>query len=239
MDIYNDHLLRRWEMDASGQIGCFRDAIDIRLHGDDIVQAVDAHNELLKQAEADRRTYEAALRVSEPTDEPLTITVVDEDGNESEQENPLWTAYNGAQAAIAGVSADVLAWINASEAEPEELTEGGNETAAHKAWRKAIADRDAAYRDNAPEFEVVTDGPALHPLAPTQFWAMVEFMELKPAIEAAFEAIADPMERAVAKARFERAELYQADNPLFAQLMPAVGLTQAQFDAAWMQAASL
>jgi hypothetical protein len=81
-------------------------------------------------------------------------------------------------------------------------------------------------------------------LEPFQFFAMLEIMgeamdpvrDLKAEIETAIDAIEDTTQRAVARAKYQHVTLFHRDNPLFAQLAPSLGLTDAQIDAAWMQA---
>jgi hypothetical protein len=77
------------------------------------------------------------------------------------------------------------------------------------------------------------------PLEPFQFWAMIDILEKKDAIYAAIGAIPDKTQRAVVKAKLERMERFDRDDPLFAQLAPAVGLASDEIDAAWIQAAAI
>lgn len=232
-DIYNEYLLRRWTMDEQGLIGCYHDAIDTRLHSAEIISAVQAHNDLLHDATDQRRAYEDALRVQEWTG-PQTIDVLDDAGEVvGEDTHPEYRRWIEAQAVVATVPAAILAWIAAEQPEPQ------TDTDEHVAWAQAVADRDAAYRDNAPAFAVMTDGPALHPLLPEQFWGMVYAAGIKSAIDGAIDAIPDAMQRGVVRARFERAKDYHRSDPLFAAMAPTVGLTEAQIDALWMQAAAL
>lgn len=74
------------------------------------------------------------------------------------------------------------------------------------------------------------------PLNRIQFFAMVELLGKSTQIEAALDAIPDAAQKAVAKAKYKHSSRYDRDDPLFAQLAPAVGLTDAEIDAAWAQA---
>lgn len=222
-----NHLLRRWTMGEDGTIRCRHDAIDIRLHSDEIVAAVEAHNTLLHDAKAERDAYLRALAVPYPEGEPETITVVDAEGQESEVPNPLHTAYTEAQAVIAGTSAAVIAWLAADAPEPEDEDE-------RDGWLASIALRDMTYRDTAPDFVVVTDSPLLRPLKAWAFWAVVDMTEgLRDAVYAAFNSIENPVQRAAAKARFEHTSEYRGFDPLFAQMRPAVGMSDEQFRTLW------
>jgi hypothetical protein len=77
------------------------------------------------------------------------------------------------------------------------------------------------------------------PLNRIQFMAMVEILGKTAAIETAINGIADVQQRAVAKAKFYHSSRYDRADPLFDTLAPAVGLTDAEIDAAWLQAAAI
>lgn len=85
--------------------------------------------------------------------------------------------------------------------------------------------------------DIPPKGPLDYPLKRWQFRAMVDYLGKGPAIEAAISAITDPMTKAVALARYKDSDLYERADPLFDQLAPIVGLTDAEIDAAWMQIA--
>lgn len=223
-----NHLLRRWTMNEAGVIGCFHDAIDVRLHSAEIVAAVEAHNELLHAAKAEREAYQAALRVSYPHGEPETIPAPTEEDPDATAPNPLHVAWTEAQAVISGLSPEVEAWIDADQAEPEPDTD------EHDAWAAAVLARGAAFIDSEPDFEVVTDSPLLRPLKAWAFWAVVDMTEgLRDDVYAAINAIENDAQRAATKARFERTEEYRGFDPLFAALRPAVGMTDTQFLTLW------
>jgi hypothetical protein len=78
--------------------------------------------------------------------------------------------------------------------------------------------------------------PNDYPLEPYQFFAMLEILDKEAAVEAAIDAIEDATQRAVARAKWKHTLRFDRNDPLFAQLAPVVGLTDAEIDAAWMQA---
>lgn len=81
-------------------------------------------------------------------------------------------------------------------------------------------------------------GPIDYPLKRWQFRAMVAYLDKGTEIEASINLLPDAMERAVAMARYKDSDVYERDDPLFDQLAPVVGLTDAEIDAAWMQIAT-
>lgn len=95
-----------------------------------------------------------------------------------------------------------------------------------------------AYEHVAPEAPepVTSTNPVDHPLEPFQFYAMLDILQIRSAVDAALKAITDNTERAVATAKFDHQKRFDRDDPLIAKLAPAVGLTGAQIDTAWMQA---
>lgn len=88
-------------------------------------------------------------------------------------------------------------------------------------------------------FEYTTQSstdPIDYPLEPFQFFAMLEILGKTGAVNTAIDAITDATERAVARSKFQHMKVFRRDNSLFTTLAPAVGLTDAQIDIAWMQA---
>lgn len=77
------------------------------------------------------------------------------------------------------------------------------------------------------------------PLKRWQFHAMLEILGKAQAVQDAIDAIADTKHRAVAKAKLAHTDTFDRDDPLFAQLKDAVGLSDAEIDAAWMAAKDL
>jgi len=80
------------------------------------------------------------------------------------------------------------------------------------------------------------------PLAPYQFHAMVEIIETggRPLnITAIINALPAGAQRAVARAKYERATAYHRNDPLVASLSAAAGITSAEMDAYWQQAVAL
>jgi hypothetical protein len=86
--------------------------------------------------------------------------------------------------------------------------------------------------------------PADYPLEPFQFYAMLEIIgsqsdpvrDLEAEILAAIDAIPDLNIKAVARAKLKHTMQFHRDNPLFAQIAPTLGMSDAEIDAAWMQA---
>ncbi|MCB1460892.1 MAG: hypothetical protein KDJ90_00335 [Nitratireductor sp.] len=78
--------------------------------------------------------------------------------------------------------------------------------------------------------------PTDTPLTPVQFFAMLDILGIRAAIETAIDAIADDIQRAVARAKFERSASYHRDDALIAQIAPLVGISDAAIDTAWAQA---
>lgn len=72
-----------------------------------------------------------------------------------------------------------------------------------------------------------------------QFAAVVEMAGLGAIIEAAIDAIEDPAERAVARAKYLYSTSYRRDSAILLMLQPAVGISDAELDALWMIAKDL
>jgi hypothetical protein len=82
--------------------------------------------------------------------------------------------------------------------------------------------------------------PPVHPpLDPWQFRAMLDIGGIAQTVNDAIAAISDPVQRTVAKARLDYSLSYNRNDPLVAMLAPIVGLTDAQIDALWSEAAQL
>lgn len=81
--------------------------------------------------------------------------------------------------------------------------------------------------------------PADYPLQRYQFDAMLDIAGLKPLITPAIASITDPVQRAVAQAKYDDTQVFNRTDPLLNQLAAAAGLTSAQVDAYWMQANGL
>lgn len=94
----------------------------------------------------------------------------------------------------------------------------------------------AAYDDG---YAAAKLDPNNFPLQPYQFHAMLEIGGIAEAVDLAIEAMADPAQKAVAKARMKHSIKFDRDDALFALLGPAVGLTSEEIDALWMQAKDL
>lgn len=93
-----------------------------------------------------------------------------------------------------------------------------------------------AFRNPPPS----TD-PTDYPLNSSQFFTFLDRIGLsEAAVDAAIDSVEpNPNKRIEHKRRFRHASSYHRDNPLLVSLIPAVGKTPAQIDAAWMQAKDL
>ncbi len=107
--------------------------------------------------------------------------------------------------------------------------------AALAAWTPGVV------RAFQQELRASLEEPArsLQPLAPYQFRAMLKIAGIEQAVAGAIAAIEDDAQRAVAEAKLEYALSFQREDPLFDVLAPAVGLTDEEIDALWLQALSL
>ena len=94
--------LRRWSIsEASGQAVCVEDAYHVADTEQATLDAQSVRNAGIKQALADVESLEAARLVAEPDAEtPRTVTVTDIEGNESEEPQAEWAAYDAAQTTI-------------------------------------------------------------------------------------------------------------------------------------------
>lgn len=146
-DIYGNHL-RRWSLDvATGAIGCFADAVDLRATPADDVAAIEAHNALMHETVAALDAYEAALRVDEP-EEPHTQPLLDDDGEEIGTEpTPAFDAWTEAQFVIGDTSDAVKALALWRRSEPAADDDG------RAAWEAARTAAIEAF-GNAPALSV-------------------------------------------------------------------------------------
>ena len=93
--------LRRWSVSENGQAVCVEDAYPVADTEQATLDAQTERNAGIKQALADVESLEAARLVAEPDSEtPRTVTVTDVEGNESEEPQAEWAAYDAAQATI-------------------------------------------------------------------------------------------------------------------------------------------
>ena len=81
--------------------------------------------------------------------------------------------------------------------------------------------------------------PADYDLLPWQFTAMVNYLGVDPAIRQAIAAIPDPMMKAAALARYEKATSYRYADPLVEQLRAAIQLPTQDLIGAWLLAKDL
>jgi hypothetical protein len=76
-------------------------------------------------------------------------------------------------------------------------------------------------------------------LQPYQFWAMISIANLQPSIDNALAKLSDPVQKAVATAKLNHTLSFHRNDPLVALLSADAGLTTAQVDAYWLQAAAI
>lgn len=81
-----------------------------------------------------------------------------------------------------------------------------------------------------------SNDPHDFPLVRWRFFAMLKFLGKEAAVKAELASISDLMERAVAESKVENTQLFHRGDPLIETFAPAVGLSDAQIDAAWLQA---
>lgn len=103
-------------------------------------------------------------------------------------------------------------------------------------WSDAELSAIGLERYEPPVVEPKPVDPLTLPLNRVQFKAMLKIAGVEQKVRQAVAGIADPVQQAVAEAKLEESDSYDRDNPLFALLAPAVGLTSAEIDALWVQA---
>ncbi len=101
------------------------------------------------------------------------------------------------------------------------------------AW-EALGNKILDYRPPAPSRK-----PSDYPLQRYQFMAMLEIAGLKAVVDQAIDTIDDPVQRAVARARYENEQTFDRQDPLLVTLAAAGKLTTEQVDVYWMQAKDL
>ena len=93
--------LRRWSVSENGQAVCVEDAYPVADPEQAPLDAQSERNAGIRQALADVEALEKARLVAEPDAEtPRTVTVTNVEGNESEEPQAEWAAYDAAQATI-------------------------------------------------------------------------------------------------------------------------------------------
>ena len=97
--------LRRWSINENGQAVCVEDAYPVADTEQATLDAQSERNAGIRQALADVEALEAARLVTEPEgDIPRTVTETYAEGNESEEPQAEWAAYDAAQATISDAS---------------------------------------------------------------------------------------------------------------------------------------
>ena len=90
-----------------------------------------------------------------------------------------------------------------------------------------------------PSLPEPSTDPADYDLLPWQFTAMVNYLGIDPAIRKAIAAIPDPMMKAAALARYEKATSYRYADPIVEQLRAAIQLPTQDLIGAWLLAKDL
>lgn len=81
--------------------------------------------------------------------------------------------------------------------------------------------------------------PVDYQLQRYQFLAMLTIASLDSLVATAIAAITDPVQRAVAQAKYDATQVFSRDDPTLNLLAANAGLTSAQVDTYWMQAKDL
>lgn len=93
--------------------------------------------------------------------------------------------------------------------------------------------------DDDPEVVAYLNPPAPPPeLAPYQFRAMLALSGKQAALDAYIAALPDP-QKTIAQAKLDYSLTFRRDNDLVLAAQQALGLTDAQLDAMWTQAAAI
>lgn len=87
------------------------------------------------------------------------------------------------------------------------------------------------------DYEIAPTTPSDKPLNNWRFKAMVAYLGLDASIRQALDSIPDALQRAIATSRYENSAIYHRNDPLLKQMQAALGLKDADIDAAWLQIA--
>lgn len=131
------------------------------------------------------------------------------------------------------LSDDELATFGLFRVEPGVCPEG------HQVLSSRLVDQDGRPVEVFTTEPIPAPGPNDYPLTPAQFRAMVDISGYGPDIEAALEAIEDPINKAVARAKYLYSTSYRRDSAILLMLQPIVGIPDVELDALWMIAKDL
>lgn len=93
--------------------------------------------------------------------------------------------------------------------------------------------------EEVPDTEAVLWKPTIVPdLLPYQFRAMLALSGKQAALDAYIASLPDP-QKTIAQAKLDYSLAFQRDNPLVLAAQQALGLSDAQLDAMWAQAAAI
>lgn len=85
----------------------------------------------------------------------------------------------------------------------------------------------------------VSTDPKDYPLQRYQFTAMLDIAGITAQVEAGLNAISDPVQKAVAWAKYRDTQVFQYDDPLIASVAALAGITTATMVSLWLQAKDL
>lgn len=142
-------------------------------------------------------------------------------------------SYNLSPNAEAHYRDDELETFGLYRVEPGVCPEG------HQVLSSQLVDQDGRPVEVFTTEPIPAPGPNDYPLTAAQFRAMVDISGYGPDIEAALEAIEDPINKAVARAKYLYSTSYHRDSAILLMLQPAVGISDAELDALWMIAKDL
>ena len=76
-------------------------------------------------------------------------------------------------------------------------------------------------------------------LTPVQFHAMLDILGTRATVNQAINSLYTGRDRTVALTKLERSSEYDYTDPMMDAIRQAIGMTQAEFDAAWLDAATI
>jgi hypothetical protein len=230
-DLYNGVMLRRWSIDtASGRAECLDDAVDVTLIAAEDRAAIEARNAGIHQAMGDVEAYEAALRAQEP--EEQTIPAPE---GEDTIPNPAYTAWQDAQALIAGASEPIRALTR--------LRSGDYPTPAEGEEPLFVREDDEALVDatwNTP-IEIVLPSSqeiarrSMPALSPRQLCLVMLMVGLRESDleQQIMTLVPDPVEQEFTLIEWRKATSIKRLHPMVEEIREAMNFDPVQFDDLW------
>lgn len=93
--------------------------------------------------------------------------------------------------------------------------------------------------DEEAAADAAMNNPLDYQLQRYQFLAMLTIANLASLVTFAIGKITDPVQKAVAQAKYDSTQIFQRDDPVLNLLASNAGLTSEQVDAYWLQAKDL